>query len=469
MDHQQQPLMVHPPQLPSREESHRRAIIHIDIDSFYAQVEVLLDPSLRGRPVGVQQKYLMVTCNYVARAAGVKKMQSVTGALQACPELIVKNGETLTKYREASERVQALLLGADVAPCVERLNLDECWLDVTAAADADAAAAPASNATTFAGHLYTPTASSTSSGHEFSDGTGDHDGGSSREGGGGGGSNSSSSGAAAECICGCVPRLAAASRIAARLRAILAAELGMTCCAGVGSSKMVAKLAAELHRPNDQSAILPQHAAAYVARVPLKKLPGCGHTTRTRLEPLLPPSPCAADLLGVPWEALVSALQEEGLGGGGAAQRLWLAAHGADPSPVSASGRPKSISQEDSYRKGLVTSMDHVKRELQKLTPDVLQRVQTRLREHGEAPSALRVGVRTRSAPGMTFRNLSIEHTLTPSFEHCISSVYSSAAHNRTHSVLRREARLAIVTLLAAARSATHAAHTAHVIHSHTA
>lgn len=70
--------------------------------SFYAQVETLLDPSLRGKPVGVQQKYLVVTANYEARAAGVGKMSSLSDALQACPHLIVRNGETLTRYRQVS-------------------------------------------------------------------------------------------------------------------------------------------------------------------------------------------------------------------------------------------------------------------------------------------------------------------------------------------------------------------------------
>lgn len=52
-----------------------RLISMIDFDCFYAQVHVKLRPDLKGKPVGVQQKYLMVTCNYEARKQGVKKMQ----------------------------------------------------------------------------------------------------------------------------------------------------------------------------------------------------------------------------------------------------------------------------------------------------------------------------------------------------------------------------------------------------------
>ena len=50
-------------------EHHSRVIIHIDIDCFYAQVEMVSDPSLVSKPLGIQQKNIVVTCNYVARAS----------------------------------------------------------------------------------------------------------------------------------------------------------------------------------------------------------------------------------------------------------------------------------------------------------------------------------------------------------------------------------------------------------------
>ncbi|CAN0382323.1 unnamed protein product, partial [Discosporangium mesarthrocarpum] len=85
--------------------SHRRVILHFDIDSFYAQVEEVLNPRLKGKPIGIRQKYLLVTCNYVARRLGVKKMSSVVEAKKQCPSLIVLDGEDLTHYREASETI----------------------------------------------------------------------------------------------------------------------------------------------------------------------------------------------------------------------------------------------------------------------------------------------------------------------------------------------------------------------------
>lgn len=65
----------------------------------------MLDPALRGKPVGIKQKYLLVTCNYTARGLGVRKMEGVIEAKRQCPSLIVMDGEDLTRYREASEAI----------------------------------------------------------------------------------------------------------------------------------------------------------------------------------------------------------------------------------------------------------------------------------------------------------------------------------------------------------------------------
>ena len=57
---------------------------------------------------GIQQKYLLVTSNYVARNLGVKKMSSVKEAKEVCPQLIIKNGEDLTHYREMSYKITGI-------------------------------------------------------------------------------------------------------------------------------------------------------------------------------------------------------------------------------------------------------------------------------------------------------------------------------------------------------------------------
>ena len=110
-------------------EDHSRTIVHLDLDCFYAQVEELLDPTLKGKPLGVKQKQIIVTCNYAARARGVTKCMFLKDALEVCPELELRCGEDLAVYRRCSAAVTATL-AASGCP-VERLGMDENWVDVS--------------------------------------------------------------------------------------------------------------------------------------------------------------------------------------------------------------------------------------------------------------------------------------------------------------------------------------------------
>ncbi|XP_044776874.1 DNA polymerase iota isoform X6 [Neomonachus schauinslandi] len=109
--------------------SSSRVIVHVDLDCFYAQVEMISNPELKGKPLGVQQKYLVVTCNYEARKLGVKKLMNVRDAKEKCPQLVLVNGEDLTRYREMSYKVTELL--EEFSPVVERLGFDENFVDLT--------------------------------------------------------------------------------------------------------------------------------------------------------------------------------------------------------------------------------------------------------------------------------------------------------------------------------------------------
>ena len=57
------------------------------------------NPGLQGKPLGVRQKQIVVTCNYPARARGVTKCMGLREALEVCPELVTVNGEDLAEYR----------------------------------------------------------------------------------------------------------------------------------------------------------------------------------------------------------------------------------------------------------------------------------------------------------------------------------------------------------------------------------
>jgi DNA polymerase IV len=80
-------------EFPVGDEQKPRAIIHLDMDCFYAAIEVRDRPSLRGKPVGVggsrDRRGVLTTCNYEARKFGVHSAMPTFMALQRCPNLIV--------------------------------------------------------------------------------------------------------------------------------------------------------------------------------------------------------------------------------------------------------------------------------------------------------------------------------------------------------------------------------------------
>jgi DNA polymerase IV len=110
-----------------------RAIIHLDMDCFYAAIEVRDRPSLRGKPVGVggarDRRGVLTTCNYEARKFGVRSAMPTFMALQRCPNLIV-----LPTRFDVYRREAALIRGIlhRFTSLIEPLSLDEAYLDVTA-------------------------------------------------------------------------------------------------------------------------------------------------------------------------------------------------------------------------------------------------------------------------------------------------------------------------------------------------
>lgn len=96
-----------------------------DYDCFYAQVFEREDPKLRYLPLAVQQKQIIVTCNYEARRRGLYKLQLVKEARKKCPDLIIVLGEDLNRFRNASKELYAFLRNYAWSDKVERLGFDE--------------------------------------------------------------------------------------------------------------------------------------------------------------------------------------------------------------------------------------------------------------------------------------------------------------------------------------------------------
>lgn len=109
-----------------------RKIIHIDCDCFYAAIEMRDDPQLAGRPMAVggsaERRGVIATCNYEARAYGVRSAMSSRHALKLCPDLVIVKPR-FDAYKEASREIQAIF--RDYTELIEPLSLDEAYLDVT--------------------------------------------------------------------------------------------------------------------------------------------------------------------------------------------------------------------------------------------------------------------------------------------------------------------------------------------------
>ncbi|XP_023589727.1 DNA polymerase iota isoform X2 [Trichechus manatus latirostris] len=324
-----------------------RVIVHVDLDCFYAQVEMISNLELKGKPLGVQQKYLVVTCNYEARKLGVKKLMSVRDAKEKCPQLVLVNGEDLTRYREMSYKVTELM--EEFSPVVERLGFDENFVDITEMVEKrlQQLQSDERSSVTVSGHVYNDQSINL---HDISH-----------------------------------IRLLVGSQIAAEMREAIYNQLGLTGCAGVASNKLLAKLVSGIFKPNQQTVLLPESCQDLIHSLNhIKKMPGIGYKTTKRLEALGINS--VRDL-----QTFSSKILEKEFGIS-VAQRIQKLSFGEDNSPVTPSGPPQSFSEEDSFKK--CSSEAEAKKKIAELLASLLNRVC----QDGRKPHTVRLIIRRYSS-----------------------------------------------------------------------
>ena len=250
-----------------------RAILHLDLDAFYAAVEQRDKPSLRGRPVvvgGTGRRGVVATASYEARAFGVGSAMATGEARRRCPNAAYL-APRFAAYRAASGTVMALL--HELSPAVEPLSLDEAYVDLTEAhPDLDEAAATA---------------------------------------------------------------------LAEEFRAAVREATGLTASVGLGTSKLVAKIGSDLHKPDGLTVVPAGQEAAVLAPLPVRRLPGVGSVTGQRLAGLGVST--IGDLAALDVRELVSVL---GRANGSA---LHAFARGEDRRPVVSEREAKSVSAEETF------------------------------------------------------------------------------------------------------------------------
>ncbi|KAK7710497.1 hypothetical protein SLS63_012991 [Diaporthe eres] len=365
-----------------------RADSRQDYDCFYAQVVENAQPALRSLPLGIKQKSILATCNYEARRRGVKKLQLISDAKKLCPDLVLADGEDLSAFRDVSKKLYGLLRSYSWNKKVERLGLDEVFLDVTDLVEFNVGLL---NRNALQDSFFCLSRDDPEKGFSFD----------------------------ATAIAGCVTgnghgednhdnllfvKLVLASHLARYIR-LKVEEEGYTSACGISTNKVLSKLAGTVNKPRNQTTLLSLHedeVLKFMGSYGLRKVPGIGGRITHTLESYFLGRDADTDTF-VNGSAVTvgefrnrqevsSHMLEKLLGSRpgaekGIGEKVWALLHGVDDTDVKAASLiPTQISIEDTYpgpRGGLNTSAE-VERELLKLAASLLRRMHVDLTEVDE-------------------------------------------------------------------------------------
>jgi DNA polymerase-4 len=314
-----------PPGEPTGPVGSVRTVLHVDLDAFYASVEQLDDPALRGRPVvvaGLGGRGVVAASSYEARAYGIYSAMPTAYARRLCPDAVFV-APRFDAYQERSAAVMGIL--HDVTPLVEPISLDEAFLDVT----------------------------------------------------------------------GALRRSGDGPTIAAGIRSRVLAETGLVISVGVAPTKLLAKLASDLAKPDGMLVVAPGEELAFLHPLPVQGLWGVGPATHRRLERLGVVT--VGDLARVPVSVL------EGAVGKAHGRHLAALARNDDTRPVEPDREVKSVGHEETFPAD-VRDRERLTRELRRMS----DLVGGRLRTSGRSARTVHV-----KAKYGDFRLITRAHTLT--------------------------------------------------------
>ena len=253
-----------------------RAILHVDMDAFYASVEQRDNPQLKAKPVVVGwpgNRGVVAAASYEVRKFGVRSALPMHAAMRLCPQAICVKPR-MHQYKEVSRQVFAIF--REFTPVVEGLSLDEAFLDVSASA--------------------------------------------------------------ASCE--------AAAAVARSIKLRIAEQTQLTASVGVATSKLVAKIASDLAKPDGLTVVTPEHLHEVLDPLSVRRLPGLGGKTGAKVE-----------TLGILTLGQLRVAADDWLWPifGRYTRRVRERAAGIDERPVAPDLEDKSISAEDTFDVDIAT------------------------------------------------------------------------------------------------------------------
>ncbi len=275
-----------------------RIILHVDMDCFFASVEVRENPTLAGRPVVVgadpkngRGRGVVCTCSYEAREYGIRSAMPISEAYVRCPEAVYLPVRHALYCDVSVDIMDSIRPFADI---FAQVSVDEAYCDISS--------------------------------------------------------------------CG---SYTAAEAIGIKIKNRVKSRQGITCSVGIGPNKTIAKIASDYHKPDGMTIVRPDDAAAFLAPLPVRKIPGIGKKAEERLASL--DIITAGDLAEADPRLLRTMLGKWGV-------VMHARANGTDDTPVTDRGERKSIGKEHTFPED-VTDREKLCHTLSTLTAEVCKRL----------------------------------------------------------------------------------------------